>query len=96
MVASSVPEVPAEKDPPVPRPNSQTPRHRPLHRPTVYARTLPSFDDVLLLLLLLLLLRVVLSVADDDDDDDDDASSLSSSDFDPPLLLKSGIADEDE
>ena len=94
MVASSVPEVPAEKDPPVPRPNSQTPRHRPLHRPTVYSRTLPSFDDVLLLLLLLLL-RVVLSVADDDDDDDDDASSLSSSDFDPPLLLKSG-ADEDE
>ena len=94
MVASSVPEVPAEKDPPVPRPNSQTPRHRPLHRPTVYSRTLPSFDDVLLLLLLLLLLRVVLSVADDDDDDDD-ASSLSSSDFDPPLLLKSG-ADEDE
>ena len=73
MVASSVPEVPAEKDPPVPRPNSQTPRHRPLHRPTVYSRTLPSFDDVLL--------RVVVSVADDDD-----ASSLSSFDFDPPLL----------
>ena len=73
----SVPEVPAEKDPPVPRPNSQTLRHRPLHRPTVYSRNLP-FDDVLLR---------VLSAADDvsslssfdfdpprdeDDDDDDD------------------------